>query len=137
VVHDPRQFEELIAALFRNHGFEVELTAQTQDGGYDIVAASHSRLSSEVALIEVKHFAPHRPVGVGLVRALYGVKHFQNADKVILVTSSYISDYAKKEFSRVIPWEMEFAERSKVLEWCRSYLTDILKVSANTTSSQR
>ena len=130
----PRQFEELIAALFRNHGFKVELTSQTQDGGYDIVAASHSKLGSEVALIEVKHFAPNRPVGVGLVRALYGVKHLQNADKVMLVTSSYVSDYAKKEFSRVIPWELEFTERSKVLEWCRSYLSEILKTSEKNLS---
>src|SRR5262249_26534719 len=36
----PRRFEELIASLFRNHGFKVELTARTRDGGYDIVAVS-------------------------------------------------------------------------------------------------
>src|SRR5215211_5952306 len=33
----PRQFEEIIAELFFREGYEVELTKQTRDGGYDIV----------------------------------------------------------------------------------------------------
>lgn len=66
----PRQFEELIAYLFKNHGFDVELTARTRDGGYDIILADHSSLSAGPILVECKQFAPGRPVGVGVVRAL-------------------------------------------------------------------
>lgn len=121
-----RQFEELIAAIFKNHGFQVELTSQTRDGGYDIVAISGSKIRSETLLIEVKHFAPNRPVGVGIVRALYGVKKLHKARKAILVTSSYVSDDAKREFSRVIPWELEVKERSDVIQWCASYVDNIL-----------
>jgi hypothetical protein len=124
-----RQFEEVIASIFRNHGFSVELTSRTRDGGYDIVAAAHTDLISEVSLIEVKHFAPNRPVGVGIVRALYGVKHLHQVSKVLLVTSSYISPDAKREFSRVIPWELEFVERSKVIDWCKSYLSELLDIT--------
>lgn len=123
----PRQFEELIATLFKNHGFHVELTARTRDGGYDIVAASHSGLDKETILVEVKHFAPNRPVGVGIVRALYGVKKLNLASKGILVTSSYVSKDARSEFSRVIPWELDFVERDKVIEWCESYLASLLE----------
>jgi hypothetical protein len=121
-----RQFEELVAALFKNHGFDVELTGQTRDGGYDIVAASNTRLEKETTLIEVKHFAPCRPVGVGIVRALYGVKHLRSASKAMLVTSSYVSRDAHREFSRVIPWEMELIERDKLLEWVATYAKHIL-----------
>ncbi|MHB1415587.1 MAG: restriction endonuclease, partial [Chloroflexota bacterium] len=35
-----RQFEEVIAAVLKNQGFQVELTARTRDGGYDILAVS-------------------------------------------------------------------------------------------------
>ena len=80
----------------------------------------------EVSLIEIKHFAPNRPVGVGIVRTLYGVKHLQQASKALLVTSSYLSPDAKREFSRVIPWELELIERSKVLDGCKSYLSELL-----------
>lgn len=132
----PRQFEELIASLFKNHGFEVELTSATRDGGYDIVAASHTGLTTETALIEVKHFAPHRPVGVGIVRALYGVRALNKVPKAILVTSSYVSQYAHKEFSRVIPWEIEFVERKELLDWCQRYVADILEEEATDTEQE-
>jgi hypothetical protein len=122
-----RQFEELIASLFRNHGFDVDLTSTTRDGGYDIVAAAHTGLKKETVLIEVKQFAPHRPVGVDIVRALYGVRALNKASKAILVTSSYVSQYAKNEFSRVIPWELDFVERYRLLDWCRTYLDELLK----------
>lgn len=130
----PRQFEELVASLFRNHGFDVELTAKTKDGGYDIVAISSANLRGETTLIEVKHFAPHRPVGVGVVRALYGVKHFRSARKVILATSSYVSPDAKREFTRVIPWELELLERNQIVNWCEKYAKGILAQQVKTSS---
>jgi hypothetical protein len=131
----PREFEKLIAAMFRNHGLFVELTAQTRDGGYDIVAASAPSLSEEPILVEVKHFAPHRPVGVGLVRALYGVKALHGASKAILATSSYVSPDAKREFTRVIPWEVDFKERSEILAWCSEYANSLVEPNATPTSS--
>jgi len=121
----PRKFEELIADIFKNHGFFVELTSQTRDGGFDVVAAHNSKLDSELILIEVKHFAAHRPVDVGVIRALYGVKSLNKASKAVLVTSSYVSKYAKKEFERVIPWELELVERERVLGWCRDYAKNV------------
>jgi hypothetical protein len=123
----PRQFEELIAYLFKNHGFEVELTAQTRDGGYDIILTNHPSLSSGPILVECKQFAPGRPVGVGIVRALYGVKTLKGASRSILATSSYVSTYAKREFSRVVPWEIEFLEGSRIREMCELYVPDILE----------
>jgi CRISPR/Cas system Type II protein with McrA/HNH and RuvC-like nuclease domain len=35
---DPRKFEELVAELLRDKGYEVELTPRTRDGGLDIIA---------------------------------------------------------------------------------------------------
>ena len=122
-----RKFEELIASLFHNHEFDVHLTAATRDGGYDIVAVSHTGLLKETILVEVKHFAPNRPVGVGIVRALYGVKSLHGASKAILATSSYVSRDACHEFSRVIPWEIDFVNREQILSWCEDYLEVLLK----------
>ena len=123
----PRQFEELVGSLFRNVGFDVEITRKTKDGGYDIVAVSSTKLPAETTLIEVKHFGPRRPVGVGIVRALYGVKHLKAVSRVILATSSYVSPYARTEFSRVIPWELDFVERGEILSWCEQHAKHILQ----------
>jgi hypothetical protein len=123
----PRQFEELIAYLFKNHGFDVELTAKTRDGGYDIVLTNHPSLQSGPILVECKQFAPGRPVGVGIVRALYGAKTLNGASRSILATSSYVSKDAKREFARVVPWEIEFVEGSRIREMCELYVPNILE----------
>jgi len=34
----PREFEEIIAEIFRDKGFDVEITKKTRDGGKDIIA---------------------------------------------------------------------------------------------------
>jgi hypothetical protein len=122
----PRQFEELVATLFKNHGFDVELTATTRDGGYDIALVDHSTLKDGPILVECKHFAPGRPVGVGIVRALYGVKMLRGASKAILATRSYVSQYAKQEFARVIPWELEMIELNRILDMCKASVPKIL-----------
>src|SRR5713226_7587905 len=36
-----RQFEELVAELFRGFGYDVELTKRTRDGGIDVIAVAH------------------------------------------------------------------------------------------------
>lgn len=122
----PRQLEKVLRSIFKNNGFEVHLTKQTKDHGYDILVVSNSKSPSETLIVEVKHFAPNRPVGVGIVRALYGVKSLNSFNKGILATSSYVTDYAKREFSRVIPWELEFVERKQLLEWCTIYVKDVV-----------
>jgi len=123
----PRKFEEFIQSIFLNQGFKVELTQQTKDGGYDLKICQNSKLKNELILIEVKHVNPRRPVRVGIVRELYGVRALNKADKAVLVTSSYISEYAKREFSRVIPLELDFVERKDILDWCKKYYNKILR----------
>jgi Restriction endonuclease len=86
-----RQFEEMVGAIFKNCGFTVELTSQTKDGGYDLLVVSNSKLEQEIAIVEVKHYRPDRPVGVAVVRALYGVRSLRSIPRCYLVTSSSVS----------------------------------------------
>jgi len=123
---DPRQFEEFVAFIFQNHGFETELTAQTRDGGYDIRAVRADG-ANEFMLVEVKRYALNRPVGVGVVRALYGVKHLMQAARVALVTSSFVSRDAQREFSRTIPHELELWDYHRLEEFCSRYAMDLFE----------
>lgn len=125
----PRQFEELIGAIFSNHGFSVALTQQTRDGGYDLKLLSHRSSNDEVILVECKKYNPRRAVDVGIVRSLYGVKTLQRASSAYLVTSSHISPYAKQEFETVVPIEMRFFERNDVIEWCLQHLGAIFDIA--------
>jgi hypothetical protein len=117
---EPRRFEELVAEIYRDHGWDVELTAQTRDGGFDIVAVRRSVPSNLRILIEAKRYDPNRLVSVGIVRSLYGIRQVQRASQVVLATTSYVSREAKRQFSSVIPWELDLLERDKILHWCSS-----------------
>jgi len=70
---EPRQFEEVIAEIWRARGYDVELTPRTRDGGKDIYAVSSPLYGSLLYIIECKRNHPSRPVGVEIVRSLYGV----------------------------------------------------------------
>ena len=66
----PRDFEKLIAELFRDRGWSVELTKATRDGGADIIAVRADGGTHIKMLIEAKRFGPDKAVGVSIVRQL-------------------------------------------------------------------
>lgn len=89
-----RQFEEIVCDLFEKKGYNVKLTKQTRDGGKDVIIVNHSLLGELVFYAECKKYARTRPVGVGLVRELYGTVSADRVTAGILITSSYFTDDA-------------------------------------------
>lgn len=116
-----RDFEILMAELFRDQGWTVELTKQTRDGGADIIAVRSDVGSHLKMLIEAKRRAPDSPIGVGVVRELYGVRQLHRVSKVMLATTSYFSPAAQREFAPVIPWELELSDYNQILSWIKEY----------------
>ena len=87
-----RDFERLIAHLLETTGFDVELTAASRDGGYDIVAFSSDSIGIKTKyIVECKRYHPDNPVGVQLVRSLYGIKDLNKAQHAVLATTSYFT----------------------------------------------
>lgn len=132
----PRNLEEMIDAIFRNHGFTTSLTQLTHDGGYDLRLLSRNGYNRELILVECKRYLPRRKIEVGIVRQLYGVKALHGADAAYLVTSSYISRYAKREFEAVTPIELRFFERNDVLEWCRRHFVACSEIPCSDSEHQ-
>lgn len=88
----PRKFEELIASVFRNNGFEVELTPETRDGGFDVIASQKNGFAgSTMHLIECKRYTPENKVGIGIVQRMLGVIEQHRATQGIIVTTSSFS----------------------------------------------
>jgi restriction system protein len=97
-----RSFEKLVAALFKREGFEVVLTPETRDGGYDILAVRHDRYTgNETFLVECKRYAEHRRVGIDVIRNLMGVIQLENATKGIITTTTTFSSEAKRKAEAV------------------------------------
>ncbi len=87
----PRQFEELVAELFEKQGHKVTITQQTQDGGKDLLIVENRILGNFLCYVECKKYAPDNPVGVKVVRELFGTITADRATAGVVVTSSYFS----------------------------------------------
>lgn len=92
----PREFEEVVAELFEQQGFNVELTPTTRDGGYDIIATKDIGGLPFMLLIECKKYSSKNKIGVNIVRSLLGVQSDKKANKAVLVTTSKFSKEAIK-----------------------------------------
>lgn len=100
---NPQRFEKLVASIFRNQGFDIILTPETKDGGYDIIAVNNDQFTgSKRFLVECKRYKEENRVGVGIVRGLYGVVCDENATKGLVVTSSYFTKGARNFETRNI-----------------------------------
>jgi len=97
----PREFEEVVAEIFRSKGFKVELTKRTRDGGKDIIAVHTDELGiKNKYFIECKRHAEDNTVGVDIVRALQGVKNTKDGpNKTVIATTSFFTDDAKSVVS--------------------------------------
>ena len=115
----PRRFEELVASIFRNQGFEVELTPASKDGGYDIIAVQRSEMTGmNRYLVECKRYAPRNPVGIGIVNALFGVVCSERATKGVVVTSSYFTSGAQK-FQCLNTNRLQLSDYCQLIEWIK------------------
>ncbi|MCO1657353.1 restriction endonuclease [Pseudonocardia humida] len=82
----PRDFERLIARLYREMGYSVQLTPPQKDGGRDVLALRLESGRRHTIFIECKLYT--EPVGVRRVRELAGVVSTDRASSGVLVTSS-------------------------------------------------
>jgi organic radical activating enzyme len=112
----PRQFEEVIADLLSGMGMEVELTPTTRDGGKDILAYMDSPLGKLLTLVEAKQYNKNRPVGVSLVRTLYGTLEDYKATNAVLVTTSRFARPAQ-QFQERHKWELSLRDYKDVVTW--------------------
>lgn len=117
----PREFEELIAELLIKKGYQVDLTKQTRDGGYDLLALSFDNGMPLKYLVECKRNARNRPVGISVVRSFCDTIHEQKANKGIIVTTSTFSTDARMR-QKANPYILDFKDHDDVITWVRDYM---------------
>ncbi|MGD0884329.1 MAG: restriction endonuclease [Thermodesulfovibrionales bacterium] len=113
-----REFEELVAAILRNHGYKVELTKRTQDGGYDVFALAENPFGLDLRLIvECKRYNRETPVGISVVRQLWGTMNTPgiHADRGIIATTSRLSQDAAVLLNSI--WNLSAWESVDILRF--------------------
>ena len=94
---NPWEFEELVADVFRKHGFDAVVTQKTRDGGKDIVATFEMGGVLYNTYFECKQYSPNRLVGAKVVRELFGKLNMEHIDKGVIVTTSSFTRDAIRE----------------------------------------
>jgi HJR/Mrr/RecB family endonuclease len=117
---NPRKFEELIASILKDLGFDVELTKATRDGGRDIIASIRNAVTSFLAYVECKRFAADNRVGVGIIRKVAGVHYIRKPSKSIIVTTSFFTKDAVTE-AKSLENQLELKDFNDIKEWLRIY----------------
>lgn len=120
----PRQFEEFVAELLSRQGYEIQLTPISRDGGKDIYAAKRDSLGTFLYIVECKKYSPTNPVGVGIIRELYGVVQEERCNGGIVATTSYFSEDAKK-FSERLKYQVGLKDYLDIQKW----LDDVVHIS--------
>jgi len=122
LMHDihPRKFEELVAAMFRSMGYEVEITPRSKDGGRDLLAFQKTGVGTLVTLVECKRFSPDRKVGVSLVRSLYGVVEHERASHGVLATTSSFTRGARN-FQQTLKYRLSLNDFDDLARWAKTY----------------
>ncbi len=113
-----RTFEELIARIFIDLGCSVELMRATHDGGKDIILRTDGPTGPSIAYVQCKRNAPNRPVGIEVVRQLYGVHMADNVNKSMIVTTSRFTTEAL-DFSNKLAFLISLKDYSDVVSWLK------------------
>ncbi|HVY69403.1 MAG TPA: restriction endonuclease [Verrucomicrobiae bacterium] len=92
----------------------------TRDGGGDILAHFKTGMQKMLCLIEAKKYRPDRPVGIQLVRQLYGTCIDELANSAMLVTTSHFSPDAKK-FEEKHNYHLSLKDYADVVGWLLKY----------------
>lgn len=108
------EFEEYLFNLFKNLGYEVELTPASNDYGADLILTK----GNEKIVVQAKRYSA--PVGISAVQEVIGAKNYYKANKCMVVTNNYFT-----------PNAIELAKSNDVELWDRDILIKMITLSLN------
>ena len=85
-----REFEEYLRVLFRERGYQVQLTPTTGDFGADLILSA----KNQKIVVQAKRYKKN--VGLKAVQEISTAKNHFNADECWVVTNSSYTEPAKK-----------------------------------------
>jgi len=117
---NPREFEELVAELLMGFGWQVRLTPATRDGGFDMLGISPDPSGLETSwIIECKHYAPDRKVGIAVLQRIHGVKESLGISNAAIVTSASFTEPAES-FAK-LRYDLKLVDYYTLKDWVHQY----------------
>lgn len=119
-----RKFEQVIAELLADFGYDVELTKQTRDKGIDIVAVTRDAGIglTERYLVQCKRNAPRNKVGIEIVHGILGVGAEEpNTGLIIATTSTFTKPAMQVAQKESVRWRLHLKDYDDIHVWLRTY----------------
>lgn len=113
-----RKFEELVTYIMAKYGYDVTLTQQSRDGGVDIFAVKKDGFGSFLTLVDCKKYSQNRPVGVDLVRTMYGTLNIEKASHGIIATTSRFTNDAQV-LAKNYSYQKSLKDHSDIIGWMK------------------
>lgn len=119
----PGVFEEIVAKIFQNEGFETEqISSWNQaDGGVDLIAIR--KLDSQYPIrcaIQCKRVSHHRRVSAEPIRSLAGVLDRFQAHVGVVATTTYFTRPARDEVGRYL-WRIDLRDYDNIVASLRKF----------------
>jgi hypothetical protein len=122
---DPFDFEEVVAELLNDNGFDVFLTPRTSDGGKDVIAAYSTDMGTNLMMVECKRRKTEKTLGPLEARALMGVfgmekRKGKGYDCAMLVTTAKKIGPSALECEDVFS-ELSIKDYNGLMNWIETY----------------
>lgn len=114
----PRKFEELVAYLMEKQGYEVTLTKQSRDGGVDIFALKRDGFGSFLTIVDCKKYSENNPIGIDLVRTMYGTLNIEKASHGVIATTSRFTKDAKV-MAEDYKYQISLKDHADIMQWIK------------------
>ena len=121
----PRRFEQVVQGVLREFmDCEFLLTAESKDGGYDLLAYD---TDAGKLLVEVKRYSSERTIGVSFVRHLAGVLVRENVSHGLIVSTSDFTTDSKTEIETLrrktqeYPLYIDLRTFTELLPWLETH----------------
>jgi hypothetical protein len=113
-----RKFEEMLATVFKNLGYDVELGPGSGDGGIDLRLIQRSDIGTVLTLVQAKRYSENNTINLQPIQALFGALNDEGATNAVLVTTSRF-DPAAHRFAEKNRYRLELADPITIQRWIR------------------
>jgi|GEM_PF-6887591 len=114
-----KKFEDLMAHLLENFGWEIFPMGYTKDDGIDILAVRKVQPGIKFTMmVQCKKYSQDRKVGVSVVKDVWATKWEKGLHHAMIATTS---SFTKGAITKADSWNFDLRNHDGILEMCKEY----------------
>jgi len=119
---NPYKYEELVADLLKDMGYDIFLTPKSRDGGRDILAVIKIPPNKEIlTIVECKQHSPKNKIGQAIVeRFLFTIMRNDISNRGLIATTSTFTKGAKLVQEKH-KWILDLYNHNDITDWLKNY----------------